>query len=173
MRKTPIGRCTRPIEPGRQEVAMIRILLRCDYLSVLPKLQEKLKKSGFLPVGDGEDAALFVPQLTKSGWEREVLARTLRGGAVVVVKKENIRCSQVIDRLYEVGLTETKTPAHNTVRVYNRERTLCDILKKSNQIDIQLITQAFKEYTMLPDKNVALLSESLVIEIVTILSSPR
>ena len=58
------------------------------------------------------------------------------------VKKKNIRCCQVIDRLYEVGLTETETPAHNTVRVYNRERTLCDILKKSNQIDIQLITQA-------------------------------
>ena len=42
---------------------MIRILLRCDYLSVLPKLQEKLKKSGFLPVEDGEDAALLVPEL--------------------------------------------------------------------------------------------------------------
>ena len=75
------------------------------------------------------------------------------------VKKKNIRCCQVIDRLYEVGLTETETPAHNTVRVYNRERTLCDILKKSNQIDIQLITQAFKEYSKLSDKNVALLSD--------------
>ena len=75
------------------------------------------------------------------------------------VKKKNIRCCQVIDRLYEVGLIETETPAHNTVRVYNRERTLCDILKKSNQIDIQLITQAFKEYSKLSDKNVALLSD--------------
>ena len=69
---------------------MIRILLRCDYLSVLPKLQEKLKKSGFLPVGDGEDTALFVPQLSRSGWEKEVLACTARGGAVVIVRKENI-----------------------------------------------------------------------------------
>ena len=74
-------------------------------------------------------------------------------------KKENVRCSQVIDSLYEVGLTETETPAHNIVRVYNRERTLCDILKKSKQTDIQLITQAFKEYAKLPDKNIVLLSE--------------
>ena len=37
---------------------MLRILLRCDYLSVLPKLKEKLEKSGFLPVEDGEDAAV-------------------------------------------------------------------------------------------------------------------
>ena len=69
---------------------MLRILLRCDYLSVLPKLKEKLEKSGFLPVEDGEDAALFVPQLARCGWEREVLACTARGGAVVIVKKENI-----------------------------------------------------------------------------------
>ena len=74
-------------------------------------------------------------------------------------KKENVRCSQVIDSLYEVGLTETETPAHNIVRVYNRERTLCDILKKNKQTDIQLITQAFKEYAKLPDKNIGLLSE--------------
>ena len=74
-------------------------------------------------------------------------------------KKENIRCSQVIDDLYEMGLTEIETPAHNIVRVYNRERTLCDILKKSNQTDIQLITQAFKEYARLKSKDISLLSE--------------
>ena len=74
-------------------------------------------------------------------------------------KKENIRCSQSIDSLYELGVMEVKTPAHNIVRVYNRERTLCDILKKSNDTDIQLISQAFKEYAKLPDKNIALLSE--------------
>ena len=73
---------------------MIRILLRCDYLSVLPKLQEKLEKSGFLPVGDGEEAALFVPQLSRSGWEKEVLACTARGGAVVIVRKENIPAAE-------------------------------------------------------------------------------
>lgn len=75
------------------------------------------------------------------------------------VKKENIRCYQSIDSLYELGLTEIETPAHNRVRLYNRERTLCDILKKSNNIDIQIITQAFKEYAKLPDKNIPLLSE--------------
>lgn len=46
---------------------MTRILLRCDYLSVLPKLKAKLEKSGFMPVEDGEEAALFVPQLSRCG----------------------------------------------------------------------------------------------------------
>ena len=74
-------------------------------------------------------------------------------------RANNIRTSQSVDSLFELGLTEIKTPAQNTVRVYNRERTLCDILRKVNNADIQLITQAFKEYVRSPDRNISLLSE--------------
>ncbi len=78
---------------------------------------------------------------------------------VTNAKKEGIICSQVVEHLYELGLTEVETPSCNIVSVYNRERTLCDILRKTNQTDIQIITQAFKEYAKLPDRNIALLSE--------------
>ena len=78
---------------------------------------------------------------------------------VTNAKKEGIICSQVVEHLYELGLTEVETPSRNIVKVYNRERTLCDILRKTNQTDIQIITQAFKEYAKLPDKNIPLLSE--------------
>jgi len=74
-------------------------------------------------------------------------------------RANNIRTSQFVDSLFELGLTEIKTPAQNTVRIYNRERTLCDILRKGNHADIQLITQAFKEYVRSPDRNIPLLSE--------------
>ena len=78
---------------------------------------------------------------------------------VTSAKKEGIICSQVVKHLYELGQTEVETPSRNIVKVYNRERTLCDILRKTNQTDIQIITQAFKEYAKLPDKNIPLLSE--------------
>ena len=78
---------------------------------------------------------------------------------VTNAKKEGIICSQIVEHLYELGLTEVETPSRNIVKVYNRERTLCDILRKTNQTDIQIITQAFKEYAKLPDKNIPLLSE--------------
>ena len=68
---------------------MIRIALYCDYPTVLPKLKENLGKSGFAPVENGGEAALFIPQLKKCGWERQVLARASRGGAVVIVRNEN------------------------------------------------------------------------------------
>ena len=74
-------------------------------------------------------------------------------------RKDNIRISQAIKNLYELGVTEAKTPNQNTVKVYDRERTLCDILRKGSKTDIQIITQAFKEYVKLPDRNIALLSE--------------
>ena len=74
-------------------------------------------------------------------------------------RANNIKTSQSVDSLFELGLTEIKTPAQNTVRIYNRERTLCDILRKGNHTDIQLITQAFKEYVRSPDRDISLLSE--------------
>jgi len=73
-------------------------------------------------------------------------------------RSNNIKTSQSVDSLFELGLTDIKTPAQNTVRVYNRERTLCDILRKGNHTDIQLITYAFKEYVRSPGRDIPLLS---------------
>ena len=74
-------------------------------------------------------------------------------------KKDNIRFSQCVESLYKLGVTQIQTPGQNMVKVYDRERTLCDILRKGSRTDIQLVTQAFKEYAKLPDKNITLLSE--------------
>ena len=51
------------------------------------------------------------------------------------------------------------TPAGNTVRAYNAEKTLCEILKPISHTDIQIITDAFKRYAGRKDKNIPLLSE--------------
>lgn len=74
-------------------------------------------------------------------------------------KAQNIKCTVCIKGLFEIGMTEIKTPGQNTVKVYNRERTLCDLLRKGASIEIQLVTDAFKRYVQLPDKNIARLSE--------------
>jgi len=75
------------------------------------------------------------------------------------VKVENVKCNRVIMELYELGVVEVKTPARNIVRSYNMERTLCDILRKHNKTDIQIITNAFKSYVRRKDKNITLLCE--------------
>lgn len=75
------------------------------------------------------------------------------------VKRENIKCNRVIQKLYELGVIEVKTPSGNLVRSYNMERTLCDLLRKQSDTDIQVVSDAFKRYTKRNDKNIPLLSE--------------
>lgn len=116
-------------------------------------LQTRYKRGIF-----SHDTALFLWGLTDRTPNRYCMTFPASYN-ISSAKKDNVKISQSVESLYELGLTEIKTPAQNTVKVYNRERTLCDILRKGSRTDIQLITQAFKEYVKLPDKNIALLSE--------------
>ncbi len=59
---------------------------------------------------------------------------------------------------HSLGVMLAKSPCQNTIRVYNPERTLCDILKTRSNTDIQIITDAFKQYVHNPQKNIPLLS---------------
>ena len=74
-------------------------------------------------------------------------------------KKENIRCVQCKKTLYDLGIEEVTTPGGNTVRAYSLERTLCDILRVHSQVDIQIVTEAFKHYATKSNKNIPVLSE--------------
>lgn len=60
---------------------------------------------------------------------------------------------------FEIGLT-TKTLGDGTIiRVYNMERTMCDIIRDRNKIDSQIFNTALKEYMKRKDKNLNLLYE--------------
>lgn len=74
-------------------------------------------------------------------------------------KKENIRCAQCKNVLYDLGITEVITPGGNKVRAYSVERTLCDILRPHGHVDIQIVTEVFKRYAVRRDKNIPLLSK--------------
>ena len=73
-------------------------------------------------------------------------------------QKEGIRCAQVKPERYELGITEIKSPAGNSIRCYSMERTLCDILRPQHAADIQVVSEAFKRYTDSNQKNIPLLS---------------
>ncbi len=75
------------------------------------------------------------------------------------LKEENVEYYRVKDGLYELGITTTKTPNGNEVRVYNAERTLCDTLKGRSHTDIQIISEAFKRYVKLLNRDIPLISE--------------
>ncbi len=116
-------------------------------------LQVRYKKGIF----SGE-TALFLHDLTDRTPNRFQMTFPLNYN-ITALKEENVRCTRVKEELYQLGITETKTPAGNQVRVYNAERTLCDILRKHNNTDIQIVADAYKRYTKRKDKNIPLLSD--------------
>lgn len=98
------------------------------------------------------DSALFLHDLT----DRDPLQYT--GTVPAGYNSKNIRAIRVKvysikKELYELGLTTAKTPFGRGIKTYNMERTICDILRSRNQINIAVLTDALKRYSKRKDKN--------------------
>ena len=65
----------------------------------------------------------------------------------------------VSDDIYELGLTEVKTPMGNKVRAYDIERCICDIIRSKNRMDFEYIKYSIRKYIKRKDKNLAKLSK--------------
>lgn len=74
-------------------------------------------------------------------------------------KAEGILCSGAKEPYYSLGITKAQTPSGNAVAVYDAERTLCDVLRSRNRVDVGLVTDAFKRYAAQREKNIPLLSQ--------------
>lgn len=59
--------------------------------------------------------------------------------------------------LYPLGLTTMRSPHGNDIKTFNLERTICDVLRSRNQIDIQFINEALKRYVGKKGRNIDLL----------------
>ena len=116
-------------------------------------LQTKFKRGIF-----SHETALFIHNLT----DRTPIKFSMTfpvGYNTKTLKKTKMKYSRVKKDCFEIGLVWAKSPAGNPIRVYNVERTLCDILRARSHTDIQVLTDAFKQYTRLQRKDIPLLSE--------------
>lgn len=68
-------------------------------------------------------------------------------------KKQNITAKVVLPKHYELGLTDIPSPAGHALKVYDIERTLCDVVK--NKSDIQIVSQAMKAYAASKNKDIS------------------
>jgi len=59
--------------------------------------------------------------------------------------------------LYQLGVEWLKTPHGNPIRVYNLERTLCDVWDPKNKVDFSIRMQATKSYLKHPKRKQYLL----------------
>lgn len=68
------------------------------------------------------------------------------------LRQENLIVRRVVPENYVFGQMQIASPSGNPIRVYDLERTLCDILRGRGS-DVQLVGEAMKRYAASRDKN--------------------
>ena len=58
-----------------------------------------------------------------------------------------------------MGVRELPSPGGHQLRVYNAERTICDMIRSRSNIEIQDYQTALRSYLRLKEKNIPLLME--------------
>lgn len=82
-----------------------------------------------------------------------------RGYNAKHLKEAGVTIHTVRDEWFMLGLTEAKTFAGNPIRIYDKERCICDIVKRKNQMDIQVFQMAITSYFSGKDKDIHRLME--------------
>lgn len=75
------------------------------------------------------------------------------------LRRKGIRVYQVKPDVYDLGIVDVQTSFGNTVRAYDMDRTICDILRFKDMMDVQVFQYAMKEYMASTYKNLNHLME--------------
>jgi predicted transcriptional regulator of viral defense system len=116
-------------------------------------LQARFKKGIF-----SKESALFLHDLT----DRTPLAYAMTfpdNYNLTKAKDDGIVANRAKAPYYSLGIEEVKSPLGNTIKTYNAEKTLCDILRPVSAVEAGVVAEAFKRYAITPNKNIPRLSE--------------
>lgn len=71
----------------------------------------------------------------------------------VLQKNKNVIISFVNRDILDLGVTKMISPFGMKIKVYDVERTICDIIKNKSKIDVEIFSKALKEYARSENKN--------------------
>lgn len=74
------------------------------------------------------------------------------------LKAENVTIKRILPENYDIGIVEIPSYLGNPLRVYDIERTLCDIVRGSGS-ELQIVNHAMKQYAASKDRNIDKLME--------------
>lgn len=69
-------------------------------------------------------------------------------------KERNVSLNFVKKELLNLGVIEIESPFGMKVKVYDVEKTICDIIKHKNKMDAEIFSKALKFYARRKDKNI-------------------
>ena len=65
----------------------------------------------------------------------------------------------VTKEIYDLGITECQTMFGNTVKAYDLERTVCDLIKNRSEIETELFSKTINKYVRYENKDLNKLYE--------------
>ena len=63
-----------------------------------------------------------------------------------LMNNKNTNIFRVNRSILELGLISMKSPSGQDIKVYDKERTICDVVKNKKKIDNEIINDAIKKY---------------------------
>lgn len=82
-----------------------------------------------------------------------------RGYNPGVLSENGLKPYTIKKELFSLGIIKMESPMGNPVKVYNAERTICDILRTGSMIEVQDRQTALKEYFKRDNRDIPLLME--------------
>lgn len=73
--------------------------------------------------------------------------------------KDFVNVYRINEEIFELGASYKETPLGTKVRVYNLERTVCDLIKDKDSIDIEIRNKAIKNCIKSKEFNASLMFE--------------
>lgn len=75
------------------------------------------------------------------------------GYNTTLLKDKKYNFFYIKNDLHSLGVIDIETPYGNKVKVYDLERTICDIIKNKDKLDISIVTEAVKQYVKRKNKD--------------------
>lgn len=81
------------------------------------------------------------------------------GYSGVLQKEKNVILNFVKRELLDLGVIEMESPFGMKIKVYDVDRTICDIIKNKNKTDAEIFSKALKDYAKSKNKNLSKLTK--------------
>ncbi len=117
-----------------------------DELFILQAKSEKIIFCG--------ETALYLHGLIDREYSK-ICISVPRGFNVSHIKSDNLQVKYPSKEIYSLGVCQVPSSSGNLVRVYDKERCICDLIKERSSTDVQNFQTAIKEYISDKDKRLS------------------
>ena len=103
------------------------------------------------------ETSLFFHELTDRTPFRLMMTIPSGFNTRLIKEKKKYKFFYITEELHSLGKTSTKTPYGQEIKIYDKERTLCDCINKIDYLDRDLVKEAIKRYFSTPGVDYATL----------------